>query len=174
MYILYALEFANFLDAANGDNSAYSLIMDFARLLGTLGIPCHYDAESSAVNPNTVEESIEEAQLVVVVCSEVMRKAFRDGFKNTLVQMKFSQFSTRGVRNVVSKFPEKFIPVVLAGDSQVCKMDVLQSQRSYDLRNFEHFLRQLKGDTQGRATALLAQRNFRELKEFVELVRSLV
>jgi len=111
---------------------------------------------------------------VVVVCSEVMRKAFRDGFKNTLVQMKFSQFSTRGVRNVVSKFPEKFIPVVLAGDSQVCRMDVLQSQRSYDLRNFEDFLQQLKGDTWGRATALLAQRNFRELKEFVELVRSLV
>lgn len=175
VYILYGLELGSFSDTANEDNSAYNMIVDFARLLDTLGIPCHYDAdESSAVNPNTVEESLEEAQLVVVVCSEVMRKAFRDGFKNTHVQMKFSQFSTRGVRNVMSKFPEKFIPVVLAGDSQVCKMNVLQSQRSYDLRNFEYFLRQLKGDTQGRATALLAQRNFRELKEFVELVRSLV
>ena len=175
VYILYALELSSFSNAANGVSSTYNLIVDFARLLGTLGIPCHYDAdESSAMNPNTVEESIKEAQLVVVVCSEVMRKAFSNAFKNTRVQMKFSQFSTRGVRNLVSKFPEKFIAVVLAGDSQVCKMDVLQSQRSYNLRNFEDFLRQLKGDTQGRATALLAQRNFRELKEFAEVVRSLI
>ena len=37
------------------------------------------------MNPNTVEESIKEAQLVVVVCSEVMRKAFRDALYKTLM-----------------------------------------------------------------------------------------
>ena len=174
MYVLYALELEGFSSVANEDNPAYNLIVDFVQLLDALGIPCHYDAEqTSAADPDTVENSVEEARLVVVVCSEVMREALNSTAKNTRVQMKSSKFDAQSIRTLMSKFPEKFILVTLAGDSQEC---TLRSQWCYDLRNFECFLRQLNGnaDPQGRAVALLAQREFRELQVFVDMVRSLV
>jgi len=177
MYVLYALELESFSNVSNEDNPAYNLVVDFVQLLGALDIPCRYDAEQiSANDPDTVEKSVEEAQLVVVVCSEVMREALNSTAKSTVVQTKFSKFGAQGIRILMSEFPEKFIPVMLAGDARVCKVGALRSQRCYDLRNFEHFLQELNGnaDTQGRAVALLAKRKFRELQEFVELVHSLV
>ena len=174
VYVLYALELEGFSSVANEDNPAYNLIVDFVQLLDALGIPCRYDAEkTSATDPDTVENSVEDARLVVVVCSEVMQEALNSTAKNTRVQMKFSKFDAQSIRTLMSKFPKKFIPVTLAGDSQVCDIDTLCSQRLHDLRNFECFIRQLNGDTQERALALLAKIEFRELNEFLELVRSL-
>jgi len=175
VYVLYALELEGFSNISNEDNPAYNLVVDFVQLLGALGIPCRYDAEQgSATDPDTVEKSVEEAQLVVVVCSEVMREALNSTAKSTVVQTKFSKFRAQGIRTLMSEFPEKFILVTLAGDLQVCQVVTLCSQRLFDLRNFECFLQQLNGETQGRAVALLAKTEFRELNEFLELVQSLI
>jgi len=172
VYVLYALELEGFSNISNEDNPAYNLVVDFVQLLGALGIPCRYDAEQiSANDPDTVEKSVEEAQLVVVVCSEVMREALNSTAKSTIVQTKFSKFCAQGIGTLMSEFPEKFILVTLAGDLQVV---TLCSQRLFDLRNFECFLQQLNGETQGRAVALLAKIEFKELNEFLELVQSLI
>ena len=175
MYVLHALELEGFSNISNEDNPAYNLVVDFVQLLGALGIPCHYDAEQISANDHdTVEKSVEEAQLVVVVCSEVMREALNSTAKSTVVQTKFNKFGAQGIRTLMSEFPEKFILVTLAGDLQVCKVVTLCSQRLFDLRNFECFLQQLNGVTQGRPVALLAKTEFRELNEFLELVQSLI
>ena len=109
------------------------------------------------------------------MCSEVLHTAFSEAARDILVQMKFGKISPQSVRKLMSKSPEKFIPVTLAGQSLLpCRE--LQHQRRYDLQNFERFMDTVGDDLcDGRITEVLkTEKRFSKLQDFVKNLQELL
>ena len=180
MFVLYALELDTFCNVSRADCPAYNLVTDFIKFLNCLNIHCYHDAfESLALASQDfaqrIEKAIQNSKVVIVVCSEVLHTAFNEATRDIRVQMKFGKISPQSVRKLMSKSPEKFIPVTLAGQSLLpCRE--LQQQRCYGLQNFERFMDTVGDDLcDGRITEVLkTEKRFSELQDFVKNLQELL
>lgn len=171
VYIIYGLELNKYSGIEHEDYPAYEIITEFIHLLQVLGVSCHHDAVESITDSQdsctSVEESVQDARMVIVVCSEVLHTAFAETSENALVRMKFGMFNARHILKLIIQSPMKFIPVVLAGDGEFC--DELPSQRGYNLHSFHLFLQELEGTfSEEKIAEVLEREEFTELREFVQ------
>ena len=182
IFILYGLELEPFHNVKYEDCPAYNLITDFVQFLATCGIHCYHDAFKSFSNepqdfPNKVETAVQEAKIVIVICSEVLNAVFTSDSDSTatctMVQMKYGRFNAQNILGIMKHNPEKFIPVHLAGGSPIC--EVLRGRKGYNLQEFESFRVKMRAEDAGVGAAELNSVNFKtSLRGFVKLRTELV
>ncbi len=144
VFILYGLELDKFRSVRKVNSPAHSLIMDLVSFLEALKIPCGHDAHvSSSLKVRSfsaeIEQRVERAKVVIVVCSEVLCTAFSKASSSSTVQMKFGRFRVQRIRGCIAGCPSKFVPVVLAGHPPVFRE--LGGQKQFNVEGFVSLLR---------------------------------